>query len=56
MAVEEIFDVDVIKVRMMNVKPKRGRYGRRIVVRKSGWKKAVVTLSEGQRLGIFEGV
>ena len=55
-AVEEIFDVDVIKVRIMNVKPKRGRYGRRIVVRKSGWKKAVVTLAEGQRLGIFEGV
>ena len=55
-AVEQIFDVDVIKVRIMNVKPKRGRYGRRIVVRKSGWKKAIVTLAEGQRLGIFEGV
>lgn len=55
-AVEQIFDVDVIKVRIMNVKPKHGRYGRRIVVRKPGWKKAIVTLEEGQRLDIFEGV
>ena len=55
-AVEQIFDVDVIKVHIINVKPKRGRYGRRIVVRKPGWKKAIVTLQEGQRLSIFEGV
>ncbi len=55
-AVEQIFDVNVIKVRIMNVKPKQGRYGRRVVVRKPGWKKAIVTLEEGQRLQIFEGV
>jgi len=55
-AVEQIFDVGVIKVRIINVKPKQGRYGRRIVVRKPGWKKAIVTLEGGQRLDIFEGV
>ena len=55
-AVEQIFDVNVVKVCIVNVKPKRGRYGRRVVVRKSGWKKAIVTLQEGQRLDIFEGV
>jgi large subunit ribosomal protein L23 len=55
-AVEEIFDVDVLKVRIINVKPKQGRYGRRVVVRKPAWKKAIVTLPEGQRLNIFEGV
>ena len=55
-AVEEIFDVDVIKVRIMNVKPKRGRYGRRIVVRKSGWKKAVVTVYPGQVIEGFSSV
>jgi large subunit ribosomal protein L23 len=55
-AIERIFDVDVVKVRVINVKPKQGRYGRRIVVRKPGWKKAIVTLQEGQRLNIFEGV
>jgi large subunit ribosomal protein L23 len=55
-AVERIFDVDVTKVRIVNVKPKHGRYGRRVVVRRPGWKKAIVTLEEGQRLNIFEGV
>ena len=55
-AVEKIFDVDVSKVRIVNVKPKSGRYGRRVVVRKRGWKKAIVTLAEGQRLSVFEGV
>ena len=55
-AVEQIFDVDVLKVRIVNVKPKRGRYGRRVVVRRPGWKKAIVTLAWGQRLNIFEGV
>ena len=55
-AVEQIFEVDVLKVRIINVKPKSGRYVRRVVVRKSGWKKAIVTLAEGQRIDIFEGV
>lgn len=55
-AVEQIFDVEVIKVRIVNVKPKRGRYGRRKVVREPAWKKAIVTLSPGQRLEVFEGV
>jgi large subunit ribosomal protein L23 len=55
-AVERIFGVDVIKVHIINVKPKQGRYGRRVVVRKPSWKKAIVTLAEGQRLDIYEGV
>ncbi len=55
-AVEQIFGVDVVKVRIINVKAKHGRYGRRVVVRKPNWKKAIVTLVEGQRLDIFEGV
>jgi large subunit ribosomal protein L23 len=55
-AVEQLFSVSVVKVRIVNAKPKRGRYGRRIVVRHPGHKKAIVTLGEGQRLDIFEGV
>jgi len=55
-AVEQIFDVKVEKVRIINMKPKRGRYGRRTVVRESAWKKAIVTLAPGQRLEAFEGV
>lgn len=55
-AVETIFGVDVVQVRIINVRPKLGRYGRRVVVRKPGLKKALVTLTEGQRLDLFEGV
>jgi large subunit ribosomal protein L23 len=55
-AVEQIFDVDVQKVRIVNVKAKWGRYGRREVRRESAWKKAIVTLAPGQDLEIFEGV
>ena len=55
-AVEEIFDVQVESVNIINLPAKRGRYGRRTVVREPAWKKAVVTLAPGQRLDIFEGV
>lgn len=55
-AVEKIFDVEVEKVRIVNIKPKRGRYGRRMVVRESAKKKAIVTLAPGERLEMFEGV
>lgn len=56
-AIEEIYDVSVVSVNVMNVPAKAAkRYGRRRVVRRSPWKKAVVTLAEGQRLDVFEGV
>ena len=57
-AVEEIFEAEVVSVNMMNM-PSKGskRYGRgRRVVRRSPWKKAVVTVAEGQKLEVFEGV
>jgi len=55
-AVEEIFGVDVESVNVINVPAKIGRrYGRRRVGRNPGWKKALVTLGEGQRLDVFEG-
>jgi large subunit ribosomal protein L23 len=55
-AVEKIFDVDVVSVNIMNMPAKRGRFGRRLVVRKPAWKKAVVTLAPGQEIQFFEGV
>ncbi len=55
-AVEKIFDVDVISVNIMNMPAKRGRFGRRQVVKKPAWKKAVVKLAPGQRIEFFEGV
>ena len=55
-AVSYIFDVDVVKVRVMNYAPKFGRWGRKRIKRKSSFKKAVVTLPPGQRIEAFEGV
>ena len=53
-AVEELFDVTVTSVRTMNVKGKlktMGRYSGRTAM----WKKAIVTLGEGDSLDFFEG-
>jgi large subunit ribosomal protein L23 len=55
-AISYIFDVDVIKVRVMNQAPKFGRWGRKRVQRKSAYKKAIVTLPPNQRIEAFEGV
>ena len=55
-AVEQIFDVEVLSVNTINMPAKRGRYGRRMVTRKSAWKKAIVTLAPGERIDVFEGV
>ena len=56
-AVELIWPkVDVIKVRVMNMPAKRAKRWRKMVTRKKGWKKAIVTLATGQRLEMFEGV
>jgi len=50
-AVETLFDVRVDKVRVMNMPGKfRRRFGR--PARTAGWKKAVVTLREGDRIEI----
>jgi len=56
-AIESIFEVDVVAVNVMNMPAKViKRRGRRRVVRRPPWKKAVVTLAEGHRLDVFEGV
>jgi large subunit ribosomal protein L23 len=39
----------------MNVRGKSRRWGRRRVSRPS-WKKAIVTLAEGDKIELFEGV
>ncbi len=47
-AVKELFDRDVKAVNVINVRGKSGRRTRYGTGRKSDWKKAVVTLKEGQ--------
>ena len=55
-AIEEIFDVVVVKVNTLNRKGKRkrnrrtGGFGQR-----SGQKRAIVTLAEGDSIELFEG-
>lgn len=53
-AVEQFFNVKVVKVRTVNVLGKTRRVGRSMG-RRSDWKKAYVTLAEGQRIDFFEG-
>lgn len=54
-AVEKLFKVKVLDVRVMHVLGKKKRMGRTIG-QKSSWKKAVVTLAEGSRIEFAEGV
>lgn len=58
-AIEKKFNVTVTSVRTMNVKGKRRaqltRRGR-FEGRTAGWKKAIVTLKEGDKIEFFENV
>ena len=47
-AVENLFDVKVGTVRTVNVHGKKRRVGAKSVGRTSDWKKAYITLTEGQ--------
>lgn len=57
-AVEILFDVTVLRVNIINSPAKRGRKGRsrRLTVRRSGYKKAIVTLHPDDTIDAFEGV
>jgi large subunit ribosomal protein L23 len=54
-AVEMAFDVNVVKVNVMRMSGKMRRMGRHQGMTRS-WKKAIVTLQEGDRIELFEGV
>jgi large subunit ribosomal protein L23 len=53
-AVERLFKVKVLQVRTSNVLGKVKRLGRRYGKRPD-WKKATITLKEGDRIDFFEG-
>jgi len=55
-AVEAEFKVDVLGVRVLTVKPKEKRRGRRTPGMIPGWRKAIVTIAEGQKIELFEAV
>lgn len=53
-AIHEMFSVDVKKVNTLHVKGKTKRVNSRVPGKTPDWKKAYVTLKEGQRIEIFE--
>jgi large subunit ribosomal protein L23 len=53
-AVETLFSVTVTQVRTLNQKGKTKRFGQSMGVR-SDWKKAYVTLAEGQEIDFLAG-
>jgi large subunit ribosomal protein L23 len=57
-AIETVFDVKVEKVNIMVVPAKQSKsmQNRRLRTRTNAYKKAIVTLAEGERIPIFEGV
>ena len=55
-AIELVFDIDpddILKVRTMVMPAKRGKRGRKFYIRHRQWKKAIVTLSDGISIEIF---
>jgi large subunit ribosomal protein L23 len=52
-AIEHIFNVNVVNVRTLNVRGKKRRRGREFGYQRD-WKKAIVTLVEGDRIDLFE--
>lgn len=54
-SVEKAFKVKVAKVNVMTVPGKTKRMGRREVT-SSSWRKAIVSLEPGYKIGFFEGV
>lgn len=52
-AIEVIFDTKVKRVNTMVMPAKRGRRGRRIYMRSQEFKKAIVTLADGEKIELF---
>ena len=55
-AVELAFDVTVTNVNVTVMPVKTTRRGKRVIIRKPKWKKAVVALAPGNSIQLFEGV
>ena len=51
-AVKEIYKVDAVAVNIVNRPPKQKRFGANIKGSQEGYRKAIVTLKEGQKIDI----
>ncbi|MDD5396500.1 MAG: 50S ribosomal protein L23 [Candidatus Moranbacteria bacterium] len=54
LAIEGIYAVKVEKITVVNIQPKKKAYGRHEGT-KSGFKKATVTLKQGDKIELFQG-
>lgn len=54
-AIRTIYNVDPIKVNIANFSGKNVRYGR-VKGKTKAWKKAIVTLKQGDKIEVYEGV
>jgi len=52
-AVETLFEVKVKRVNTLVMPAKRGLRGRRAYIRSQQWKKAIVTLQDGDKIELF---
>ena len=52
-AVEKVFSVKVSSVNVLNVRGKKKRQGR-YVGKRADWRKALVTLKEGEKIELYE--
>ena len=52
-ALKKIYGVDVIKVNIINLKPKSGAHRGKSTIKRGAIKKAIVTLKSGQSLDII---
>jgi large subunit ribosomal protein L23 len=55
-AVETLFDVHVVDVRTLSVKPKPKRRGNTRGGRTRSWKKAIVQIRAGEHIPVFQGL
>jgi large subunit ribosomal protein L23 len=57
-AIETAFDVNVVRVNIINLPAKAHRNSRtrQLALRSNGYKKAIVTLKPGESIPVFEGV
>ena len=51
-AIKEIYKVDVVQVNVVNRPPKRKRMGAGLKGAQEGYRKAIVTLKEGQKIDV----
>jgi large subunit ribosomal protein L23 len=54
-AVEKVFGVKVVGVRTIQIQGKVKRHGR-VLGQRRNWKKAIVTLAQGEHVEFFEGI